>query len=593
MQICKNRKYLVAGILLVLLCILSAIGIWKTVYYSADIDESYALTMAVRLANGERLFVDMWEPHQMSAVLYAPIVALYKGITGSMEGALVFMRFFGVFVQGVISVWLYRSLRKDMSLRLSIVLAFAYFNFTPKHIQSPEFTLLFYWGMMALMLSLLGFFRSNRKRYGILAGLSVSGLVLCYPAAVLVFVYVLVWFIWQKKNGNGGISALWYFAGTCVACGAIFLIYVLYTGGGFGVFSNISNILMDESHDQSLAYLLESHIKGLWEMLKIIVPVIVLCHVGRPVFCRKVKRDFCFLSVLLFFTGAYAIYQFHTITEVNFMVFYPIVVQIAVVEWYAYATFEKTEKDRLYFSVSLPLNFMGFVAVLLMSNLPTGYSVSFLMPGVILGVWQIYRVYGEAADAVGETAAKENTAAENRIAENMTIGKIWRFMAICLLICVVSQMFVARICLVRFTATQRKNIFETYHRVEEGVLKGIRLGNFDYEQYEIKRELLEKYVEAGDRLLYIGADMFLYSQLQRGQIATGNTISTPAFSTQLMCYYEKHPEKMPTVVFVDREYGADFSVILEQELMKAFMEEHFDMEKAVSEPAVTVYKREP
>ena len=45
----KNRVW--AGILFAVCILLSLIGIWKSVYVSADIDESYAFTMAVRIAD--------------------------------------------------------------------------------------------------------------------------------------------------------------------------------------------------------------------------------------------------------------------------------------------------------------------------------------------------------------------------------------------------------------------------------------------------------------------------------------------------------------------------------------------------------------
>ena len=88
----KNRVWV--GILFAVCILLSLIGIWKSVYVSADIDESYAFTMAVRIAGGERMFIDLWEPHQMSAFLYAPLVWIYKSIAGNLDGALVFRRFF-------------------------------------------------------------------------------------------------------------------------------------------------------------------------------------------------------------------------------------------------------------------------------------------------------------------------------------------------------------------------------------------------------------------------------------------------------------------------------------------------------------------
>ncbi len=561
MQNCKSKNNLITGIILLILAFVSVVGVLRTVYYSADIDESYAITMAVRIAGGDRMLADMWEPHQMSAVLYAPLVAVYQSIVGSMEGALVFMRFCGVIIQFLISIFLYKTLRRDMSPLLSGLLSCAYFNFTPKHIQSPEFTLIFYWGTMLLMLCLLRFAEKEHTGWVVAAGLCTSVTVLCYPAAVTMFVYVWVWFWIKKYKKQAGC-----YTAVCAICAICFVAFVMICGGGSGVFENISSVLMDESHDQSLSALFVWHLEELWSIVKVPLAMMVLCHVGRPVIGRRKGKEHHFMSALLFCVSAYAIWQFHTIEKVNFLIFYPIVLQVFMVEWYAYATFAKEEKDRLSFSVTLPLNLAGVVAILFSSNLPASYTMSFFMPSVLLGAWQILRIYKKVqARAVA---------------------------AVVLLVVVISQLLVARICLVRFTSTQRKNILETYYEVDHGVLKGIRLGEVDYIHYQAKSELLARYVEGEDTFLYVGADMFMYNALKAEQIATGNTISTPAFSQQLMKYYDTHPERIPTVVFVDREYGADFSEVIEKEPMKTFMETYFEMDEAVMEPVVTVYCRE-
>ena len=153
------------------------------------------------------------------------------------------------------------------------------------------------------------------------------------------------------------------------------------------------------------------------------------------------------------------------------------------------------------------------------------------------------------------------------------------------------QLVTTRIFLVRFTSTQRKNLFEGYYQTQTGPLAGIRLGEFDYRQYEAKSAALTKYVSDDDVFLFVGCDMFLYSALQGAEIGTGNTISTPVFSDQLLHYYEKYPQRIPTVVFVDREYAADFSVVLLQEPFQSFMETYFDMDEPVTEGPVTVYFR--
>ena len=570
MQMSGNKNKIITILLFLILFVLSLVGIWKTVYFSADIDESYALTMAYRIVTGDRMIADMWEPHQMSAALYAPLVALYKGIAGSMEGALVFMRICGVLIQGGVSVFLYLTIRKKLPQLLSVVLAFAYFNFTPKHIQSPEFTVLFYWAIMVLMLALLSFFDTEKTGWMILAGLSVSVIVLCYPAAVLLFVYTACLLLTKRKKK----ACVWLTA-TCAACGALFVLYLVIAGGGFDIFSNVSYILMDESHDQSLTALLADHLRSIWSMLAVLLAMMVLCHVGRPVFAKKKGADRLFFGLLLLFAGCYALYQFHTIREVNFTIFYPVVLQLFVLECYAYVTFPKSEEDKLWFAVSMPLNLIGVIVILFTSNVLTAYSMSFFMPSVILGARYIYGVYRCREE--DETGKKKRSYA---------------WIAVLLCICVVVRIFAARICLVRFTSTRRKNIFEGYYEVNHDVLKGVRLGDLDYVQYETKSALLKQYVKEDDTFLYVGSDMFLYPQFDGMKIGTGNTISTPAFSGQLMHYYENNPDRIPDVVFVDREYVADFSQLLTQEPMKTFMETYFDTEGAAVETAVTVYRRE-
>ncbi len=570
MQIEKSRKNLITVLLFVLFGVLSAIGIWKTIYFSADIDESYALTMAARIAGGECMMYELWELHQMSAFLYAPLVALYKAVAGSLEGALIFMRICGLVIQALISVFVYRTVRRDMPVWLSLVVAFAYFNFTPKHIASFEFSLLFYWAFMVLMLCLLRYMETKHMRWMAVSGIAMSVIVLCYPTMLLLFVWVFLWLLVKKEKKAAGLLTA-----TCGVLGILFVLCLVIGYGGFGVFGYIPNVLMDESHTQNLALHMYTHLQGIWDMLFVLLALMILFHVGRPVLDKKKQNGTLFLGLLLVAQALYAIVQFHTINDVNFMIFYPVLLQVFAVEWYAYASFPKEQKDRIYFETVFPVTLVAVLAILLSSNVLTASSMSYFMPGVLLGVWQVYRVF--------KCREQENQGKKKRS---------YAWMAVVLLVCVLVQLFAARILLVRFSSTQKKNMFETYYEVSHDVLKGVRLGDFDYVQYEAKSALLDKYVDEDDSFLYVGADMFLYTQLDGATIATGNTISTPAFGQQLMKYYEVHPEKIPTVVFVDREYGADFSQVLMTEPMKTFMETYFETEQSVIEPAVTVYTRE-
>ena len=599
-----NKKKLPTILLGIVLLILSVIGAWRTVYFSADIDESYALTMAVRIVRGDRMFVDLWEPHQMSALLYAPVVFFYRCVTGGLTGILVFMRQAGILVQLLMSIWLYRFLKKECSSPLAMVLAFAYFNFTPKHIQSPEFTSLCYWLLMVLLLCLWAYQRNRGKQYPVLAGLAMSALVLCYPTMLVLFAVCLIWFLTLRRETGEQETypeqitlqkekrkAAGLFAGTCVLAGMLFLAFLFIRGGAGEVLCNIPNILSDASHTQNFLQLWKHHIVQLWDMLKLTLPLIIILQVGRPVLDKKNRYGFAILSILLAVQMVWGIYQFHTIVKVNFMVFFPILLQLFVIGWYAAVCFPQEREKKAAYRTCLLINLTAVFCIMSASNLDAVYSVSFLMPSVLFGFLMLKEAMLPDVGTEGAKAdhtVTECAGAEKRELACRRMGKVVFALVLALFLI---QLVTTRIFLVRFTSTQRKNLFEGYYQTQTGPLAGIRLGEFDYRQYEAKSAALTKYVSDDDVFLFVGCDMFLYSALQGAEIGTGNTISTPVFSDQLLHYYEKYPQRIPTVVFVDREYAADFSVVLLQEPFQSFMETYFDMDEPVTEGPVTVYFR--
>ena len=140
------------------------------------------------------------------------------------------------------------------------------------------------------------------------------------------------------------------FALTCFLAGVCFLLYICVRGGGITqVLQNIPNVLSDASHKQSLVAMAKDHLVHLARILYVTAGFIVLCQVGRPVLDKKNAHASVFMGVLLLLQAVWMVIQFHTIQSVNFMVFYPIVCQLFVIGWYAYAAFDKTEEDRQLF----------------------------------------------------------------------------------------------------------------------------------------------------------------------------------------------------------------------------------------------------
>lgn len=62
-NILKNKKFWK------IICILAIIAYTaKNLFIGADTDEGYGIMVGYRLAMGDRLLLEMWEPHQTSAI---------------------------------------------------------------------------------------------------------------------------------------------------------------------------------------------------------------------------------------------------------------------------------------------------------------------------------------------------------------------------------------------------------------------------------------------------------------------------------------------------------------------------------------------
>lgn len=76
-----TRKNSILTLILVLVC---AAVMLRSAFTGLEIDEEYALSLGYRLVSGDRLFYDMWEPHQLSSLPAAALLAVFIGITAAL-----------------------------------------------------------------------------------------------------------------------------------------------------------------------------------------------------------------------------------------------------------------------------------------------------------------------------------------------------------------------------------------------------------------------------------------------------------------------------------------------------------------------------
>ena len=116
----QTRKNRILPLILILVC---AAVMLRSAFTGLEIDEEYALSLGYRLVSGDRLFYDMWEPHQLSSLPAAALLAMFIGITGGTTGVLVFFRLVVLACKAGMSYVFYREFRRDLGKPAALLAA--------------------------------------------------------------------------------------------------------------------------------------------------------------------------------------------------------------------------------------------------------------------------------------------------------------------------------------------------------------------------------------------------------------------------------------------------------------------------------------
>ena len=106
-ELCRDKKKKYIVFLLIAGSFLAAL---KCIFVSLQMDEEYAVSLSYRLLQGDRLFAQIWDPHQTSAFLMEFLMWVYIKLFHTTTSVVVWVRLAGVLIQLGISCYLYRVL---------------------------------------------------------------------------------------------------------------------------------------------------------------------------------------------------------------------------------------------------------------------------------------------------------------------------------------------------------------------------------------------------------------------------------------------------------------------------------------------------
>lgn len=251
----KNR---IVPLLFALLCAASLVVMARSAFVGLEIDEEYALSLGYRLVSGDRLFYSMWEPHQLSSLPAAALLAVFIGITGGTTGVLVFFRLVVLVCKAGMSYVFYREFRRDLGRPAALLAALVLFAFVPKWFLGPDYTgQQFHWTLAAFLCLHHYVTRGCRQLWLVPLGAVCACFgYLAFPQSAAAFAVLWVgMLILGKRRGEPKARGAWVLLGSCAVCGAAFLVYAL-SGIGFSIpllLNRLTLILHDPQYNFTTA----------------------------------------------------------------------------------------------------------------------------------------------------------------------------------------------------------------------------------------------------------------------------------------------------------------------------------------------------
>lgn len=551
----------------------------KNIFVGADVDEGYGIVVGYRLATGDRLLLDMWEPHQTSAIFTALFIRPFLWVTGGKPDFLnIYLRVIYFAIHGAITYVIYRALQScvaNMKKGEAACMAMIYFTCSPKSIYVPEYSNLHTWFFAFLCLCFLWYYCETSPLWGkpwvvILAGFFLTCDVLAYPSMVLLLPFCLLFILrksGEKKGKDCGLFLL-----PCVVLAALFLGYVLSYMRPEQLLDSMGHILRDGSHQVSFLSKLNSSLKD-FAFMSATLLVSVLLALGVTGIYTRIRRkkgraawaSGCFLTSFL---AVHVLIMFYAWFTSEFNAAYPrlVYIGIAIIGIWCYIKCKNKDRTGLYL---IGLSSVNYVAVMLFSNWDPKLLTPYFVMGAI-GGFLCWKSYLDQEELLPEFPQKK---------------KIFSF---CCGLLVVSCLFGHTFRIIGGEMVP-STLLEVRGYNHGGFRKWILTNYMNAYRYNKNLEIWPEAVPDGSRVLYVGPSQFFY-MLGDCVISAPNTISTPVYDESLLAYWEEHPERYPDMVVFESWFG-DIRVAEEDSFIMQWVQNEFSASEVIEYPYITVYKR--
>lgn len=485
------------------------------------IDEEYAIVMSYRIAIGDRMFAEMWEPHQTSGFLCALFIKifLFLGISG-LDHLIIYLRLTGILLQCAVSLFMYDTLKKQYPQPLAFFCSLLCLNLLPKWIMVPEFSKMLLWGNLCTMLCFLRIHYGSRhvRLLSVFAALFTCTAVLAYPTYVLTVLLYAVTLLFLY--GRQAKRRLVYYLGTCTCLGVIYILYFSVQLTFRGFLTGIRQMSSDGSHSVSMAERLELYAEELIEAFPYFLFLLIACF------------------LLYYLLRKFHIFKKNEHSKINFLLLLSLMSIIQQMYLWLWADTLYLYRPHFFYCIlycmgffllknNKALSLLGFfpalttfLAAQILTNTNIQNTSIYLFSGIITTFLVLYEV--------------------------LTTNKAFYYMTLFALSGII---LFSKGYMITGPEGLKEDVFFVKQKALYGPAKDIYCRYIDGYSYNIIAELIPKYISEQDTLLCVSEHSIWYL-LAESTISTCSTISTPTFDERLLQYWEQYPERFPDFILI-------------------------------------------
>lgn len=519
-----------------ILVILSCLAAIKLIFFGIERDETYAISLAYRLMQGDKLLSEMWEAHQTSSLLAAMLIHVYIAVTGTTTALVIYLRVISVCINLVIAYAMYRVMRNYAREELCFLGATIYFNMAPKDYLIPDFSCNQVWSVTLLALCLIQFERyyGSIKAYVYicLSGVLMCYVVLSYPSCIIMFPFILYALFISRRDKR----PLFVFIGICIVGAGMFFSYLLGYMDVNHIKESLGYVLSsDGSHESgeigAVTYFTESLrqtlIMAMWYIDGIGAALLWKVARVKKYNARESVNDILWFGIFSFLPVAAAVQLIFLFlpTQMPWLasnIYFAVVMLVGLWMW-------AENKFPYIMWPAYVCGIMAFVCTVMLSNLSVYNSLPYMISGSAIGLVLFANVVCDRLQDVNKG--------------------FWSLATVAVAI------IITRGFLLGQSSVEKATIFDTAGIIRNGPARGIMADYMTAYMYNANYEEYVSYIQPGDKVLIASDTTIDYLNIPDVEICVNSTISTPTYDENLKEYWEKNPEKYPTVVVVDCWYG--------------------------------------